>query len=337
MTGTGPAVSVLVAARDAAATLPRMLRSVQRQTLTDWQCVVVDDGSRDASAGIVAETAARDRRVELVAGDGSGVVAARNLGLAACRAPRVALLDADDVAHPRRLEKQAAALDARAEWLAVACHVRYVPRAALGDGMRAYESWLNSMRAPEDLHRERFIEMPAGHPALMLRTDALRAVGGWRERGWPEDWDLLLRLLAGGDVGVVPERLLAWRVRAESLSRTSPAYTQEAFNRCRAAFLAEQYLAGEESYALWGYGGTGRALRRALAEHGKRLERVVELHPGRLGQRIHGAPVVPPEALADTRPRRLVVSVAGAHPRAQVRAALATMGYVEQRDFICAA
>lgn len=359
-----PQVSVLIAARDAAGTLARTLRSVQRQTLRDWECVVVDDGSRDATADVVhaaassrdataassRSPAAGDPRIRLLSTDAQGVVAARNAGLEACRAPLIALLDADDLMHPRRLELQTAALAAQPEWIGVGCRVRYVPRGAAGPGMRAYEAWLNEPRGPEEVARDRYIEMPVGHPALMLRSEALRQVGGWHDRGWPEDWDLLQRLLHAGSgsgaavaelpaagVGVLPQRLLAWRLRADSLSRSSPAYTQEAFTRCRAAFLAEQYLADADSYTLCGYGGTGRALRRALAEHGKRLTLVAEVHPGRIGQRIHGAPVVPLAALADERPPKLIASVAGAAPRAKLRAALAELGLLEGRDFICAA
>jgi hypothetical protein len=139
---------------------------------------------------------------------------------------------------------------------------------------------------------------------------------------------------------VVPEKLLAWRDGPARLSRTSPAYAQSAFTACKAAFLAEGFLAAHERYALWGYGGTGRSLARALSSRGKRLARVVELHPRRLGQRIHGAPVVPPEALRDDASARalpLLVSVAGAGPRSEIRAALAALGYAELRDFLCAA
>jgi hypothetical protein len=158
--------------------------------------------------------------------------------------------------------------------------------------------------------------------------------------GWPEDYDLVLRLLgAGHSLGVVPEPLLAWRDGPGRLSRNDPAYAPAAFVACKAAFLASGFLAAHTGYALWGYGGTGRALRRALAAHGKRLARVIELHPRRLGQRIHGAPVVPPAALRapEARALPLVVSVAGAGPRAEIRAALAALDYREGRDFVCAA
>ena len=171
----------------------------------------------------------------------------------------------------------------------------------------------------------------------MIRRDVLAALR-YRDCGWPEDYDLVLRLLgAGHEVGVVPRRLLAWRDSAARLSRTSSTYALDRLTACKAAFLADQFLAGVDTYVLWGHGGTGRALRRALVAHGKRPSHVVEVHPGRLGQTIHGAPVVAPEALRTITGRPVVVSVAGAGPRRQIREALTTMGFHETRDFVCAA
>ncbi|MGH7895041.1 MAG: glycosyltransferase, partial [Candidatus Binatia bacterium] len=106
---------------------------------------------------------------------------------------------------------------------------------------------------------------------------------------------------------------------------------------CKAAFLADGFLAGADPYILWGHGGTGRALRRALAVHGKRPSHVVELHPGRLGNRIDGAPVVPPDRLTSMPRGRLVASVAGAEARGQIRQFLAAIGWEELRDYVVAA
>ena len=64
---------------------------------------------------------------------------------------------------------------------------------------------------------------------------------------------------------------------------------------------------------------------------------MIEVHPRRVGQRIHGAPVLPPEALRTLRDVPIVVSVSGAGPRAEIRAALGAMGFLERRDFVCAA
>src|SRR5262249_60286453 len=98
----------------------------------------------------------------------------------------------------------------------------------------------------------------------MIRRELLVEFG-YRDRGWPEDSDLLLRLLAHGHrVGVVARRLLAWRNHPGRMSLTDARYAPASFTACKAAFLAAHFLAGVEEYDLWGYGATGRRHRRAL-------------------------------------------------------------------------
>ncbi len=330
-------MSVLLPVRDAAATLRCSLASVARQSEPHFECVVVDDGSRDGSRQTAERFAAGDARFRVIAAPRAGLVPALNRGIAECAAPLIARHDADDVMRRERLAKQCDVLDAEPGLAGVGCHVRLFPRRTLSDGMRAYEAWINSLITVESVRHNAFVECPLAHPTLVLRSDPLRAFG-YRERGWPEDYDLVLRLLAAGHaLAVVPEQLLAWRDGPARLSRTSPAYAPEAFTACKAEFLASGFLAAHERYVLWGYGGTGRALRAELARHGKALARVIELHPRKLGQRIHGAEVVPPASLRERCPWPIVVSVAGAAPRAEIRAELAALGYREGHDFLCAA
>lgn len=332
-----PLVSILLPARDAAATLGAALRSVARQRAVSWECVVVDDGSRDDTLACARWFAARDARFRVATGPRRGLVAALDAGLAHCRGRLVARLDADDLMCRDRLAAQAAGLDAAPHLAAVGTHVRLFPRAALTPGLRAYEAWLNAIDSPARVRAEAFIECPVAHPTLMVRAEVLRAFG-YRDCGWPEDYDLVLRLLATGhEIGVVPRRLIAWRDHPGRLSRTSPRYALSRFTACKAAFLAEGFLARTDTYVLWGYGATGRSLRRALAAHGKRPSHLIEVHPGRLGQTIHGAPVVPVWALPALSGHPLVVSVAGAEPRRLIREALAARGFREIRDFVCAA
>ncbi|MHC4837962.1 MAG: glycosyltransferase family 2 protein [Planctomycetota bacterium] len=336
-----PPVSVLVAAHDAAATLDEALASVAAQTAADWECVVVDDGSADATAAVAEARAAADPRFRLLARGHEGVVAARNAGLAACEGDWIALLDADDRMHPRRLEAQLATLAADPRLVALGTHVRYFPEDSRGEGRRAYEAWLNRHRTPADLRRDRYVEMPLGHPTMTVRADLLQGLG-YRDLGWPEDWDLLQRLFETTEpeaVGVVPEVLHDWRLRPDSLSRRSPAYTEAAFTRCRAAFLARGFLAAHADYALVGYGDTGKALRRALDAEGRACRRIYELHPGRVGQRIDGAPVLHRDELAAPAARELplLVSVAGQDARDTLRGVLADAGHVDGTGFVCCA
>jgi glycosyltransferase involved in cell wall biosynthesis len=331
-----PLVSVLLPVRDAEATLPAALRSVARQSEARFECVIVDDGSRDASAALARELAARDARFRLLAAPREGLVPALQRGLAACRAPLVARMDADDWMHRERLAVQCAALAADASLSGVGCHVRCFPRREVGPGLRAYEAWLASVDSPERVRAEAFVECPLAHPTWLLRREALAL--GYRDAGWPEDYDLLLRLLASGRrIGVVPRRLLGWRVHEARASRRDPRYADERFTACKASHLCDGLLAHGERYLLWGYGGTGRGLARALALHGRRPQAIVEIHPRRIGRTIRGAPVISRHALGPPRGIPLVVSVAGAGPRALIRAELARLGWRECADYVCAA
>jgi glycosyltransferase involved in cell wall biosynthesis len=334
---SAPAISLLLPVRDAAATLGHCLASLARQRERDFECVIADDGSQDASLAIAREGSARDPRFRALALPRRGLVPALSEGLAACRGRYVARMDADDIAHRDRLAEQRAALEADASLAAVGCRVRCFPRATLGPGLRAYEAWLNAIGSAEDVAREAFIECPIAHPSLFARAELLRAFG-YRDQGWPEDYDLLLRMLGAGlRVGCVPRRLLAWRHSSDRLSRRDPRYADLRFVACKAEFLAAGFLQGSREYLLWGFGRTGRALARELRARGRHPAAIVELDPRKLGQRIHGALVVPPEALPAPGELPLLASVAGIDARTRIRAHLDARGWREREHYLCCA
>jgi glycosyltransferase involved in cell wall biosynthesis len=332
-----PRVSVLVPVFNAAGTLTASLESIQRQIEIDWECIVVDDGSTDRSRGIAEVMAAADRRFRVIASEHRGLVAALNIGIAQCRGEYIARMDADDLMHRSRLVRQADALDTAPDLAGLGCHVRIFPRDGLGSGMRAYERWINAIASEDNLLDEVLVECPIAHPTLMIRREDLRSLG-YRDCGWPEDYDLVLRALRGGHrLGVIPERLLAWRNLPTRLSQNSDTYATERFVACKAAHIAETLLKNDDCYALWGYGSTGRALVRALRTHRKHPAVIVELHPGRIGNQIAGAPVVHPDQFLASRKHPLVVSVAGEIARTQIREVLAGAQLRERVDFVCAA
>ncbi|MEZ4331893.1 MAG: glycosyltransferase family A protein [Myxococcota bacterium] len=340
-----PRVSVLIPVWNAGETLPTCLRSLMRQTEKRWEAVLVDDGSTDDSLSIARAFAEREPRLRVLARPHAGLVPALNAGTALCRGPLVARMDADDWMHRERLAWQCDLLEGSAELDAVGALPRAFPRRTLGAGSRRYEAWLHGLTTPTAIWRDRFVECGIAHPTLMIRRDRLAELA-YHDRGWPEDWDLLLRLLARGPrVGIVPRRLLGWRHGEHRTSRRDGRYALDRFMACRAFYLSRDFLGSAggapRDYVLWGHGPTGRALRRALEALGHRAAAVVEVHPRRIGHTIGGAPVLSPETLATAsdalRRLPLIASVAGAAPRARIRASLAAMGYRDGQDFVCAA
>lgn len=334
-----PRVSVIMAARNAADTIAASLRSLQRQTLQDWECIVVDDGSEDDTAARVEAMIHGEERVRLLSIPPSGVVEARNRAAAAARGPAIAVLDADDVAHRQRLALQWQQFEAQGGGV-VTSFARYFRREAVGPGLDRYQQWLRRQRDGVALRRARYIEMPYAHSTLMLERALGDQVGWYEDHGWPEDFDLSLRLAAStAPHGVVTRALVGWRVRAQSASRTDARYTLQAFMRCRAAALARDYLTAGSAWMLWGHGDTGKALRLELAQLGRVPSAILDVDPRKIGQRIEGVPVI--DALAwlaqhDPEPR-LIISVAGQAARAKIRAALAPTGRVEGEGYFFAA
>lgn len=105
-----PLVSVVIPAFNAAATIARTIASVQAQTLQDLEMVVVDDGSADATCALVQGLAGADPRIRLITQANAGCAAARHAGILAATGTFVAPLDADDIWHPAKLERQVAAI-----------------------------------------------------------------------------------------------------------------------------------------------------------------------------------------------------------------------------------
>jgi glycosyltransferase involved in cell wall biosynthesis len=326
-----PRVSVIVPVRDEEEHLAEALESLSAQTLADHEVIVVDDGSRDDSAAIATEHARRDRRVRLIRQAPAGMVAASERARAEARAPLVARMDADDVALPKRLELQAAAIEEEG-LVAVGGRIEYFPETT--DGMRAYAAWLNGLVTVEAAARDVFVECPLPGPGLMVRAGSIE----YRDAGWPEDYDIVLRIwAAGGRFRNLDALVHRWRDHPDRLSRTQEMYSHDAFRRCKVHYLRQTLLAGGRAAVVWGAGPTGKALARELLRAGTPLAAFVELDPRKIGKRIHGAPVVAVDEAGSFPGALALGAVAGPAARERIRGMAAELELVEGVDFVAVA
>ncbi|XXF79485.1 glycosyltransferase [Myxococcaceae bacterium GXIMD 01537] len=334
-----PVVTVLLPARNAERTVGRAVDSLLAGTLRDIRVLAVDDGSTDGTRAELQARVRRDPRVELLDGAGRGLVEALNLALSRVESPYVARMDADDESLPARLEASVEALEADRSLGGVGTAVTlFREDRPVSPSLQAYAAWLNGLTTAEALHRARFIESPLCHPSVCLRREALTAVGGWKDGDFPEDYALWLELLdAGYGLRNLPQVLLRWRDGDGRLTRTDPRYGLKRFAWVKARHLIRGPLADGRPCTLWGAGPSGLTLARFLGERGVTVERFVEVHPRKVGTRIHGIPVVGPEALGPPGRGHLLICVGVRWAREEIRADLTALGWVEGRDFSCAA
>jgi len=337
-----PEISVLMPCYNAADTLNESLDSLACQTPSDFEIVAVDDGSTDATLQILRAQASKDPRLRILPRTHQGIIAALNAGLEACNASYVARMDADDRAHPERLEKQAVFLEAHPEVGVVSCRVMGFPAGQVRQGFKIYLDWQNGLLSDDDIRREMFVESPLPHPSLTIRRELLQQVGGYQDHGWAEDYDLLLRLyLAGARFAKLPEVLLEWREHPQRLTRTDSRYSLENFLRLKAFYLTLGPLAGRDAVIIWGAGMVGRRLGKQLVRLEAPLRAYIDIDPRKIGRTRGGLPIVPPEALPDlwgsfTNP--VVLAAVGARgARPLIRRRLTEMGFREGQDWWSAA
>jgi hypothetical protein len=266
-----------------------------------------------------------------------GVVAALQLAASRAAAPLLARMDADDVAHPTRIERQVGLLAARADVCACGTQVRYIPRSRVRDGARRYERWLNSIIEPALVERDLFVECPIAHPTLLVRRGAFEVAGGYQDVEWAEDYDLVLRLFRSGcRLANVPSILLDWREGESRLSRTDARYSEDAFRRCKIHYLRDRLVAAA-GVVIWGAGPVGKAFGRVACAAGLDLRAFVDIDPRKINQTVQGVPVIEPGALERYRGAFVLAAVAGSTPRNEIRTALDDMGWRELQDFVAVA
>ena len=324
--------------RDGEDHLADAIASLETQTDADFEVLAVDDGSTDATREILEDWARRDRRVRVHAQPAAGIVPALEQARSAARGRYLARMDADDVCEPSRVERQRGFMDADPSLVLCGTGVRYFPRRAVRDGARRYEAWLNEPLGTEELEREIFVECPLPHPTFFMRAAAISVVGGYHDPGWAEDYDLALRLWeAGGRLGRVPDVLLRWREGDRRLHRSDPRYSPEAFVRCKVHYLRRTLLRGRHGAVIWGAGPVGKAFARALLAAGSRVLAFVEVDPRKIGQNVHGAPVLETRGGLSLRECLHIAAVGQPGVRSELRDLLRSHGLRELQDFVTVA
>ncbi len=243
-------MGVIMAVRDGAPFAGEAVESVLAQEFTDWELVVVDDGSTDGTGEILARYG--DPRIRVIRTPGIGRPGARNLALEVLETPWVAVLDGDDRMRPDRLGKQAAYLEAHPGVSVLATPVTLVDREGREVGR------LDPPSTHEEILRRLEVENCFPHPSCALKTRALKDLGGYREAfPYAQDYDLWLRMAEeGARFAVLGEPLTFYRVHESSASegrreiQAAYAALARACRRARLGGLPEPRPASEKDLFL---------------------------------------------------------------------------------------
>jgi len=199
--------------------------SVINQTFSDFEFIIVDDGSTDGATQLVQEYARRNTRIRAILQENRGLTASLNRGLKDAKAPFIARMDSDDICHHQRLERQIRYMETHPDVVCVGTGVTYIS----SDGVPMFHRILpESHEAIMNCHlagQGGFIQ----HPTAFIRREVLELVGGYDERyQTAQDYALWLKLARHGRLANMEDRLLFYRHHASAVSTQRPREQQRA-------------------------------------------------------------------------------------------------------------
>ena len=256
-----PTISVLMAVYNAAAYVKDAVASICAQTFTDFEFILIDDGSTDGSFAVLRAFAERDPRIRLISRPNVGLTKTLNEGLKLARGAFVARMDADDVALPQRFEKQVQYLRANPDCVCVGSRVQLID--PLGSTIKDVT---DHKLAHEEIDRDLLagIGWSVVHPVATMRRNALERVNGYREQfRTSQDLDLFLRLAEIGRLANLPDVLLQYRQHFESVNFSK----HEEQWRVKTTIIRDAYeRRGLPIPAEWGFE------RRVVKPHAEQLQ-----------------------------------------------------------------
>jgi len=210
-----PRISVIMPAYNAEPYVTHAIKSILQQTFRNFEFIVINDGSTDRTADLIA--AFNDQRIRLICNDRNlGLVVVRNLGMSLAIGEYVALMDADDVAFPDRLLKQFMFMENNPDFAMVGANMEMI------DESGRLISAIKYPAPPEKIPSMLFFGNYFTQSSIMIRRNCLPSVP-YRNFPGVEDYDLWLRIAARGKVWNLQETLVQYRIHKAGISMRNEA------------------------------------------------------------------------------------------------------------------
>lgn len=235
-----PLISVVMPVHNALPFLGESIRSILEQTLSDFEFVIFDDASTDSSVEVLREWAVRDKRIHLHESTTRlGLSGSSNAVVSKARAPIVARMDADDIAHPERLRRQWDIINGSPDVAVIGALCNGID--ASGREVRPRDRWRLVRRS---------VYIPFPHGSAMFRRDMFDQVGGYDEAAaGGEDQDLFSRMAALGRVMTLPDVLYSYRYHSSNATLFNGTRAVDQTHSQNGNALAAFYMLG--AMRLW--------------------------------------------------------------------------------------
>lgn len=305
---------------NAAPFLEDCLSSILTQSENNWELIAVNDGSTDESRSILDQFASRDSRISVFDNDGKGIIDALRFAYAKSKGQFITRMDADDRMAPKKLEILKQNLVQSGTTHLSTGLVKYFSDGELKDGYRYYESWLNGLTASGTNYHDIYRECVIPSPCWMVHRSDLDACGAFNSERYPEDYDLCFRFYKAGLKPIACSEVLHhWRDHPARSSRNDPNYADNRFLSLKLHWFLEIDRDVNRPLVLWGAGGKGKALAKALVEQDIPFRWMCN-NPNKIGKTVYGMLMENVKNIDQLNAPQVIVVVANKPEQAEIAA-----------------
>jgi glycosyltransferase involved in cell wall biosynthesis len=263
-----PLVSIILAAKDTGPYIAECLQSICDQTYQNWELIAVNDHSEDNTAEIIAEFAAKDRRVRFFNSDQPKLIPTLQYGYRFVRGELINRMDSDDKMPADKIESLVNAWLPHGKGTVIAGGTEhFVDEGEVGDGFLRYEKWLNSVARNSSHYEEIYKECVIPSHSWLIHKDDLDDIDAFNPLIYPEDYDLCFRMYKNGLKIVGIDKVLHhWRDRSNRISRTWEEYKDNRYFSMKIRFFYEIDRDFTRPLVLWGGGRNGKDMAKHILE-----------------------------------------------------------------------
>ena len=328
-----PLISILIPFKNTAEFLSDCLLSIIDQSYTNWELLIVDDGSTDEGHRLVKDYSNKDSRIKLFKNEGKGIIEALRLAFSKSKGEFITRMDSDDIMSNNKLEVLSDNLIKYGKHHVAIGLVNYFSKTGIGDGYSKYETWINNLTVNGTNYTEIYKECVIPSPCWMIHREDLINSNAFNPNRYPEDYDLAFRFYEN-DYKCIPcsTVLHKWRDYDTRTSRTDPHYTHGYLLDIKLHYFLKLDYNDSRPLIIWGAGDKGKTIAKTLIEKDVSFHWICD-NPNKIGRDIYGKELKPFRFLKQIKNAQSIISVANGEAQEQIRSYLKKLELQSMSDY----
>jgi glycosyltransferase involved in cell wall biosynthesis len=328
-----PLISILIPFKNTASYLKECLDSILNQTYSNWELLIVDDGSDDESYTIVKMYAEKDNRIKLFKNQGKGIIEALRYAYQHSTGELITRMDSDDIMTPNKLKVLSDSLTLKGKNHIAIGQVHYFSKNGIGAGYKSYEEWLNKLIETGNNYSEIYKECVIPSPCWMLHREDLDKIGAFNSDTYPEDYDMTFRCYEN-DLKCIPCSTILhnWRDYSSRTSRTDEHYAENHFLDLKLHYFLKLNHDSNRPLVIWGAGKKGKTVAKKLTEKVIPFYWICD-NPKKIGKDIYGKALLNFEYLNELNKPQSIITVANNEAQQEIKQYMASHNMESMHDY----